>query len=190
MHPLMRRMTGWNFCRWVCFSPNINLCTTKNLMQGCLMRSGRETFFLFFFFFSRPCQFDIQVTHFYLGVFTLWLSAELREAQSPACQNQPGKLSQHQWRGTYTTWVFVGDTHPHILQAHTYMHMYMLWFVQELAHTLKLLRKYRKRGYFCFGKKCIPVPQKQRYEPGFSCICFSKKYIYLYQCRKWWLAFH
>lgn len=39
---------------------------------------------LYFIFWGK---FDNQVTHFYFDMFTLWLSAELREAPSPVCQN-------------------------------------------------------------------------------------------------------
>lgn len=62
----------------------INLYISKILQRNCWWDGDWRLF----------CQFDIQVTHFCFSLFTLWLSGELREALSPACQSQPGKLSQ------------------------------------------------------------------------------------------------
>lgn len=89
-------------------------------------------FYLFIYF----GKFDIQVTHFYFGMFTLWLSAELREAQSPVCQNQAGKLSQHRWRCIYhlgvCRWYAVRET----TQGHTHTHWFVhFWFVFKSAYS-------------------------------------------------------
>lgn len=117
----------WRLFRWVYFLPNINAC-----MSIIWWRSAWWDIDGILFFF---CQFDIQVTHFCFGMFTLWLSGELREALSPACQNQAGKLSQHRWRRIYHLgvcrwWHTFTQTHAHtntLVCTHTHLNSLKKW---------------------------------------------------------------
>lgn len=64
------------------------------------------------------CGFDIQVTHFRFGMFTLWLSESWGKHYLPPAK--AGLASCHNSdEDAYTTWVFVGDTYSHNAR-HTY----------------------------------------------------------------------
>lgn len=111
----------WCLFRWVCPPSHINVNMSKIVWRGGWWDRDRRLF----------CQFDIQVTYFCFSMFTLWLLGELREALSPACQNQAGKLSQHRWRHIYhlgvCRWHTFTQTHAHKLYTHRHKHLLKKW---------------------------------------------------------------
>lgn len=131
-----------------CFSFHSSFLWGKGVYKWMLIISiflwnvlDRHGCFYLFIYFGK---FDIQVTHFYFGMFTLWLSAELREALSPVCQNQAGKLSQHRWRCIHhlgvCRWYAVRET----TQAHTLVCECLL-----RVPTLQSNTCFRDKIYFC-----------------------------------------
>lgn len=83
---------------------------------------------------------------------------ELREALSPACQNQAGKLSQHRWRRVYHLGVCRWHTFMHTNCTHTHTHTFICLCVFRNTILLFFSSCICINVYFCGAENSTAQP--------------------------------